>query len=191
MSGAYGAIVTPVSTGHRESFSTERKTSRNSGSYFVGFVAAALVVTVLFAGDGTPQPKSRISQLAAVPASMERQMSLAAVVAPPQATTHKLQEEEAAPAAEAEAKPEPEGKMAKDDTGVTEADLMPTKVKGGKAQEMTKSVEEAFTEKPDKKNSHYVGGYSDKEVHLLMIFCLLLGTALIYYVWRAKKEESA
>lgn len=29
------------------------------------------------------------------------------------------------------------------------------------------------------------------QVHLLMIFCLLLGTALIYYVWRAKKEESA
>jgi hypothetical protein len=29
------------------------------------------------------------------------------------------------------------------------------------------------------------------QVHLLMIFCLLLGTALIYYVWKAKKEESA
>lgn len=27
------------------------------------------------------------------------------------------------------------------------------------------------------------------QVHLLMVFCLLLGTALIYYVWKAKKDE--
>jgi hypothetical protein len=138
----------------------------------VGFVAAALVVTVLFAGDGTPQPKSRISQLAAV-TSMDRQMMVAAAAAPPQAITHKLQEDDAEAAPEAAPEPAPEAKAEadspaaktdKDDSGVTAADLIPTKVKGGKGQEVTKSVEEAFSEKSNKNNSHYVGGYSDKEV---------------------------
>jgi len=161
--------VTPVSTGHRETFSTERKVSRNSGSYFVGFVAMALVVTVLFAGDGTPTPKLH-TQLATA-GVMDRQMAVAQQAAP-EAMTHKLQEAPAeapeAPAeAAAEAKTEgqaPPVKMAKDDTGITPDDLIPKEVKGGKAAQITKSVEEAWNEKASKGNAHYVSGYSDKEV---------------------------
>jgi len=74
-------------------------------------------------------------------------------------TTQHLEEEEAA-AEEKPAAPPSEESAA----GSDEIDLLPPKggVKGGTAKELESSVKEAFEDKPNPENSHYVAGYVDK-----------------------------
>lgn len=76
------------------------------------------------------------------------------------------------------------------DSGVA-IDLLPPKdgVKGGQAKELQASVEEAFEDKPNEQNSHYIPDHTDKEVHLLVIFFLLLGTISVYYFWKSKDAK--
>jgi len=102
--------------------------------------------------------------------------------------TQHLEEEEAAAAEEKAAAPPAEKESSAG--GDEEIDLMPPKggPKGGRAKELSSSVEEAFEDKPNPENSHYVAGYVDKEVHLLIIFFLLLGTMAVYFYWRSSKE---
>jgi len=58
----------------------------------------------------------------------------------------------------------------------------------GTGKELVKSVEEAVTEKPTEANSHYIKGYNDKEVHLLIILLLILVPGGIYMFWRTQKR---
>lgn len=52
-------------------------------------------------------------------------------------------------------------------------------------KEVEKSVEEAFGPST-KDNSHYVKGYNDKEVHLLVIFVLIVVPTVIYFAWKTQ-----
>ena len=76
--------------------------------------------------------------------------------------TQHLEEEEAAAAEEKAAAPPAEKESSAG--GDEEIDLMPPKggPKGGRAKELSSSVEEAFEDKPNPENSHYVAGYVDK-----------------------------
>ncbi|EKX39919.1 hypothetical protein GUITHDRAFT_164796 [Guillardia theta CCMP2712] len=68
------------------------------------------------------------------------------------------------------------------------SDILPKDIKGGKGKEISKSVEEAIQDKPNSSNSHYIAGHTDKEVHLLVIFFLLVGTGVVIYYMR--KEQA-
>jgi len=59
-------------------------------------------------------------------------------------------------------------------------------IKGGEGKILTKSVEDAMEDMPNSKNSHYIKDHTDKEVHLLIIFFMLLGTILVFYCWKSK-----
>jgi hypothetical protein len=113
------------------------------------------------------------------------QMAAQGVPHVPVKTQHLEEEEEKAEEKAEEPKPEPaaEGAEGGDDS----IDLMPPKnIKGGKGKALESSIEEAFEDKPNPDNSHYIADHTDKEVHLLVIFFLLLGTIVIYYTWRSK-----
>jgi len=192
----YGAVA-PASS--LRTPSSQRKAS--PGTTFLGICAAALVLTVLLGGNARPQPG--VAQLAE---TAHKQMAVAKAAAPvaaahpvaaapikskavaPVKGAQKLQDEEA-PAEEPAEKPAAEEPA---EGGAAEAidtkDLVPKKVEGGKGKETVKSVEEAFEEKPNGKNSHYVKGYTDKGVHLLIILMLLLGVIVVYYSWKAQEK---
>jgi hypothetical protein len=55
-------------------------------------------------------------------------------------------------------------------------------------KELQKSVKEAFTEAPTEANSHYIKGYNDKEVHLGIIFLLIVVPATLYFAWKQQVQ---
>uniref|UniRef100_A0A7S0M8L9 Uncharacterized protein n=1 Tax=Cryptomonas curvata TaxID=233186 RepID=A0A7S0M8L9_9CRYP len=67
-------------------------------------------------------------------------------------------------------------------------DAAPPPGPGGTAKELRNSINEAVSVPATPENSHYITGYSDKEVHLLVIAALLLGTATIYFAWRTQRR---
>ena len=96
-------------------------------------------------------------------AAAERQMAVKSqmAVAP---ITHKLEEEAAPPPSAAAAKPAASADTAKAPEGGDDSiDLLPPKdIKGGKGKALESSIEEAFEDKPDGENSHYVADHTDK-----------------------------
>mmetsp|Transcript_25911 Transcript_25911/g.65309 ORF Transcript_25911/g.65309 Transcript_25911/m.65309 type:complete len:185 (+) Transcript_25911:35-589(+) len=58
-------------------------------------------------------------------------------------------------------------------------------------KEVQKSVIEAFEDKPTKDNSHYVSGYNDKEVHLAIIFILMVVPAVFYFAFKTQEKINA
>ena len=97
--------------------------------------------------------------------------------------TQHLEEEEAKAEEKAEEpKPEPaaEGAEGGDDS----IDLMPPKnIKGGKGKALESSIEEAFEDKPNPDNSHYIADHTDKvlmfTVHCSMSLSEYLVSALV------------
>jgi len=126
-------------------------------------------------------PAAQEQQAAVQRAAMaaEKQMAVAKMAAVH--TAQQLQDADPAPR---------EGGDSSADSGVA-VDLLPPKdgIKGGQAKELQSSVEEAFEDKPTADNSHYIPDHTDKEVHLLVIFFLLLGTICVYYFWKSKDAK--
>uniref|UniRef100_A0A7S0VV67 Uncharacterized protein n=1 Tax=Hemiselmis tepida TaxID=464990 RepID=A0A7S0VV67_9CRYP len=58
-------------------------------------------------------------------------------------------------------------------------------------KEVQKSVIEAFEEKPTKENSHYVKGYNDKEIHLLVIFILVFVPLVFWMTFKTQEKINA
>jgi len=58
----------------------------------------------------------------------------------------------------------------------------------GTGKELIKSVEQAVTEQATPENSHYIGGYTDKSVHLLVILLLIIIPGGIYFFWKTQKR---
>mmetsp|Transcript_47108 Transcript_47108/g.111030 ORF Transcript_47108/g.111030 Transcript_47108/m.111030 type:complete len:244 (+) Transcript_47108:29-760(+) len=139
-----------------------------------------------------PAPVVQQAAVAAPPAMAQQQQAVKAPVsiAPHQNLQEEAPAEEAAaPAPAAEEKKE-EKKEGGEESVVSEVipdDMVPKKVEGGTAQQAVKSVEEAVQDKPNEKNSHYVKGYTDQGVHLIMIIFLLGGVVVILYLWKGNK----
>lgn len=185
---AYGAVA--PSSALRSSGATAQRESKSNGNTFMALVAGVIVLA-LVVGHQAHANSAPTTNLAAAKAMhmpvankqmavAHKQMAVAQMAAAPVKTQHL--EEEAPPSEEAHESP-----AAKAAEGDDSIDLLPPKkIKGGKAKELESSIEEAFEDKPDGKNSHYIADHTDKEVHLLIIFFLLLGTLCVYYFWKSK-----
>ena len=79
----------------------------------------------------------------------------------PAIKTQHLEEEAAAEEKAEEPKPAPAA--AGGEGGDDSIDLMPPKnIKGGKGKALESSIEEAFEDKPNPENSHYIADHTDK-----------------------------
>eukprot|EP00287_Rhodomonas_sp_CCMP768_P006353 CAMPEP_0196731642 /NCGR_PEP_ID=MMETSP1091-20130531/11283_1 /TAXON_ID=302021 /ORGANISM="Rhodomonas sp., Strain CCMP768" /LENGTH=224 /DNA_ID=CAMNT_0042074791 /DNA_START=9 /DNA_END=683 /DNA_ORIENTATION=+ len=207
----YGAVAPSSMMGSSRSPPSSSSWRNSPAAAFLAILSSAIVLTVLLGADSSSVNRAKMSlaasqtmtamatqhsqqgvqQQAARP--VRKQAVSPAPVQPVMPPHQNLQEEgegEEAPAEEAPAKEE-EGSEGDDKSVVSEVipdDMVPKKVEGGTARQAVTSVEEAVSEKPDKKNSHYVHGYSDKGVHLIMIIFLLGGVTVILYLWKQGKE---
>ena len=103
-----------------------------------------------------PEPAAMQQRAAAMAAAQKQQAVAKLAQGQP---THQLEEE--APAEEAA--PETHAAPAGENGDSESVDLLPPKkIKGGKAKELEESVEEAFEDKPNKDNSHYIPEHTDK-----------------------------
>ena len=103
---------------------------------------------------------------APVPQMAHKQQAVAQMAAQgvphPAIKTQHLEEEEAAAEEKAE-EPKPAPAAAGGEGGDDSIDLMPPKnIKGGKGKALESSIEEAFEDKPNPENSHYIADHTDK-----------------------------
>jgi len=115
-----------------------------------------------------------------------KQLAIAKAAAHPIKTQHLEEAPAEAPKPPPAAPPAPASAGDDSDDSI---DLLPPKeIKGGKGKALESSIEEAFEDKPSSKNSHYLPDHTDKEVHLWIIFFLLLGTVMVFYLWKSKDD---
>jgi len=162
----------------------------------MALVAGVLVIAVV-AGHQAHTASAHTTNLAAaremrapISSVAHKQLAVAKMAAHPIKTQH-LEEEEAKEAPKPKpAAPPPAPAGDKKGDSDDSIDLLPPKdIKGGKGKALENSIEDAFEDKPDAKNSHYIADHTDKEVHLFIIFFLLVGTLVVFYMWKGKDSK--